>query len=174
MRTKLQARLADKERREGKSALTEADRRRWLLPSPDLTGLRTIPAKSNSAGQDLSGLGWREWEVPFDTDPDWPEPLQAALTDYRQAWRGKMDEVNQTIAASAAQEELVDQPKVTPGVLRVSGPFTVEGVQPAEESLDLESPIAGEPEALDPLPLSRRRARGAETNRPTPRRTWTR
>ena len=71
-----------------------------------------------------------EWEVPFDTDPDWPEPLQAALTDYRQAWRGKMDEVNQTIAASAAQEELVDQPKVTPGVLRVSGPFTVEGVQP--------------------------------------------
>jgi adenine-specific DNA-methyltransferase len=149
-RAKLQAKLADKERREGKSAITEADRRRWLLPkSPDLTGLRATPAKSNSAGQDLSGLGWREWEVPFDTDPDWPEPLQAALTDYRQAWRGKMDEVNQTIAASAAQEELVDQPKVTPGVLRVSGPFTVEGVQPAEESLDLDSPIAGEPEDLD-------------------------
>ncbi len=57
-----------------------------------------------------------------------------------------MDEVNATIAASAAQEELVDQPKVVPGVLRVSGPFTVEGVQPAEESLDLESPIGGEPE----------------------------
>ena len=31
-RAKLQAKLADKERREGKSAITEADRRRWLLP----------------------------------------------------------------------------------------------------------------------------------------------
>ncbi len=86
--------------------------------------------------------------MPFDTDPDWPEALQAALTEYRTAWRGKMDEVNDTIAASAAQEELVDQPRVTRGVLRVSGPFTVEGVQPAEESLDADSPIGGEPEEM--------------------------
>ncbi len=120
-----------------------------MLPNPDLTDLRATPRKSNSAGQDLSGLGWREWEVPLDTDPDWPEALQAALTDYRKAWRGKTDEVNATSAASAAQEKLVDQPRVVPGVLRVSGPFTVEGVQPAEESLDLESPIGGEPEDLE-------------------------
>ena len=33
-------------------------------------------------------------------------------------------------------------------MLRVSGPFTVEGVQPAEESLDLDTPIGGEPEEL--------------------------
>ena len=64
----------------------------------------------------------------------------------------------------------MDQPKVAPGVLRVSGPFTVEGVQPAEESLDLESPIGGEPEALETFSRDRARA----TNRPTPRPTWTR
>ena len=28
----------------------------------------------------------------------------------------------------------------------MSGPFTVEAVQPAEESLDADSPIGGEPE----------------------------
>ena len=126
--------------REGKSAITDADRRRWLLPKER----------------------WQEWEVPFDTDPDWPEALQAALTDYRAAWRGKMDEVNATIAASAAQEELVDQPKVAPGVLRVSGPFTVEGVQPAEESLDVESPIGGEPEELETFPATGRRRRAGQ------------
>lgn len=51
--------------------------------------------------------------------------------------------------SEALQEMLVDQPNVVRNVLRVSGPFTVEGVQPAEETLDLESPIGGEPEELD-------------------------
>ncbi len=62
-----------------------------------------------------------------------------------------MGEVNATIAASAPQETLVDQPQVVKNVVRVSGPFTVEGVQPAEERMDLggdESPIGGEPEDL--------------------------
>ena len=74
LRTRLQARLADKERTQGKSAITDADRRRWLLPKDR----------------------WQEWEVPFDTDPDWPAVLQATLTDYRVclAWqdgRGERD-----------------------------------------------------------------------------------
>ena len=61
-----------------------------------------------------------------------------------------MDEVNACIAASSEGEELVDQPEVDRKRIRVSGPFTVEAVQPAEESLDVESPVGGEPEeALD-------------------------
>jgi adenine-specific DNA-methyltransferase len=59
-----------------------------------------------------------------------------------------MDEVNACIAASSEGEELVDQPEVDRKRTRVSGPFTVEAVQPAEESLDLESPIGGEPDEL--------------------------
>lgn len=127
LRRKLIAKLLDKGRREGKKAVTDADRRRWQLP------------------QD----GWQEWEVPFDTDEDWTPTLKATLTEYRMAWRAKMDEVNAAIAANADQEELVDQPEVAKGVVRVSGPFTVEAVMPAEESLDAESPIGGEPEDLE-------------------------
>ena len=96
--------------------------------------------------------GWKEWGVPFDTDPDWPEELQQRLTDYRQAWREKMDEVNACIAARADQEELVDQPYVDRGQVRVSGPFTMEGIIPAEESIqdeEEETPIGGAPEVLD-------------------------
>ena len=59
-----------------------------------------------------------------------------------------MDEVNACIAASSEGEELVDQPEVDRKRTRVSGPFTVESVQPPEESLDVESPISGEPEEV--------------------------
>ena len=128
IRSKLLSKLAEKERREGKRSITDADRRGWQLP-------KTV---------------WQEWEVPFDTDPDWSQALQEALTDYRKAWRKKMDEVNDCIAKSSEGEELVDQPEVDRKRVRVSGPFTVEAVQPAEESLDVESSIGGEPdEPLD-------------------------
>ena len=64
-----------------------------------------------------------------------------------------MDEVNACIAARADQEELVDQPFWSETEVRVSGPFTVEGVIPAEESIDdeepEESPIGGAPEDLE-------------------------
>src|SRR5690606_12813167 len=80
-------------------------------------------------------IGWYEWEVPFDTDFDWPQALQDAVADYRKAWRAKMDEVNKCIADNAELEELVDQPEIVRGVTRVSGPFTVEGVMPQELAL---------------------------------------
>ena len=123
LRRKLKAKLGAKEKAEGKRAITDADHRRWVLPED----------------------GWEEWEVPFDTDPDWPEPLQKALTEFRTAWRVKMDEVNGLIAASAEQEEVVDQPEVEKGVSRVTGPFTMEAVMPAELTLSGEE-FGGAPE----------------------------
>lgn len=132
IRLKLLSKLAEKQRREGKRSITDADRRRWKLP--DTT--------------------WQEWEVPFDTDPDWPEALQQAFTDYCEAWREKMDEVNACIETSSEGEELVDKPVEDIGKMRVSGPFTVEAVQPAEESLNYDSPVGDEPEeALDTFDL---------------------
>jgi len=131
LRKELLLKLVDKEKKEGKKAVTDADRRRWILPENE----------------------WKEWEVPFDTDPDWPQALQDALTEYRKAWRGKMDEVNACIAARADQEELVDQPAIDRKRVRVSGPFTMEAVIPAEESIDdeptEETPIGGAPEGLE-------------------------
>ncbi|HSB04809.1 MAG TPA: DNA methyltransferase [Thermodesulfobacteriota bacterium] len=131
LRKKLLLKLQEKIQSEGKKSITDADERRWKLPEKE----------------------WKEWEVPFDTDPDWPEELKNAVTEYRQSWRQKMDKVNACISARADQEELVDQPFVDRSMVRVSGPFTVEGVIPAEESIDdeepLESPIGGAPEELE-------------------------
>jgi adenine-specific DNA-methyltransferase len=115
-------------REEGKRSLTDADQRRWLLP----------PANRDSRAKhsvDSKLAGWYHWEVPFDTDPDWPKALCDAVLSYRRAWRARMDEVNDCIAKSAKPEELVDQPQIVKNVTRVSGPFTVEGVIPEELSL---------------------------------------
>ena len=129
-RQKLGLKLMQKEKTVGKRAVTDADRRRWQFPAKE----------------------WQHWEVPFDTDPDWPKALRDALEDYRRTWREKMDEVNACIAARADQEELVDQPEVDRGKVRVSGPFTMEGIIPAEASVGEEcgeTPIGGAPESLD-------------------------
>jgi adenine-specific DNA-methyltransferase len=125
IRQKLAGKLAQKQKEQGKKSITEADRRRWRLPETE----------------------WKEWEVPFDADADWPKELQDALIAYRTAWREKMDEVNACIAANAEMEELVDKPEIENGVVRVSGPFTMEGVIAMEEGPD--TPIAGSPEELE-------------------------
>ena len=130
---KLADKLRRKEREEGKKSISEADRRRWLLP-----------------GNQQSPIGkpqWQEWKIPFDTDPDWPKPLQEALQNYRAAWRAKMDEVNQCISANAETEELVDKPDEVHDVVRVTGPFTVEGVIALEDGPD--TPIGGTPDPLE-------------------------
>ena len=151
LRERLQAKLVAKERVEGKRAVTEADRRRWLLP-PDGRDRGADARKRATVGLDFSG--WYAWEVPFDTDSDWPQALQDAIGVFRQAWRAKMNEVNSCIDANAAQEELVDQPREVSGITRVAGPFTVESVLPALESLEVETPIEGtegELPAFDPM-----------------------
>lgn len=112
LRRKLTAKLAAKQKAEGKRSITESDRRRWDLPKV-----------------------WEQWQVPFDTDPEWPKDLQSAVTQFRKAWAAKMSEVNASVEANAEPEELFDQPVKVPGVVRVSGPFTVEAVQPPEMSL---------------------------------------
>jgi adenine-specific DNA-methyltransferase len=141
-RARLAAKLATKEKTEGKKAITEADRRRWLLPPAHRDPKVKLTVDARFAG-------WYEWEVPFDPDPDWPETLQAALVAYRAAWRAKMDEVNAAIAANADNEELVDKPRVRRNVVRVSGPFTVEAVMPAEQNPHDVSPIEGVADELE-------------------------
>lgn len=159
LREKLVGKLIAKLRKEGARNLTDAEQRRWLLPGTDPQLIQQQQRGGPTATQtrDLRGAippeaTWRGWEVPFDTDPDWPAPLRDALTHYRAAWRAKMDEVNDAISKNADQEELVDQPEVMRGVVRVSGPFTVESIRPPENSPDpqtaSDSPIAGAPDEL--------------------------
>ncbi len=137
LRKGLKEKLLGKQKSEGKRSVTDADERRWSLP--------------------LGGETWEHWEVPFDTDADWPESLKEAVNAYRQARQAKMDDVNACITENADQEELLDRPEVRKDVVRVSGPFTVEAVQPPEMSLgeptltgvDVEGRFAGEPEFLE-------------------------
>ena len=146
LKSALADKLIDKHRKEGASAITDADVRRWLLPDAPPQRIRTAPARKPFKGvttrqaekyrEKIPRGEWKEWEVPFDTDPDWPEPLREALTAYRAAWRAKMDEVNECIAANATSEELVDKPEIVKGTVRVSGPFTMEGVIAVEEGPD--------------------------------------
>jgi adenine-specific DNA-methyltransferase len=128
LRRQLKTKLSNKERRDGKRAITDADRRRWLLPDEE----------------------WQEWQVPVDADELWPDSLRNALAVYRKAWRAKMDEVNACIAANAEQEDLVDQPERVPGTVRVSGPFTIESVRPEELNLGEEGLFDGTPNEFDP------------------------
>jgi adenine-specific DNA-methyltransferase len=116
IRSSLAAKLKAKQKKEGKRSISEADRRRW-----------TLPAK---------GEQFVHWTVPFDTDPEYPDALQVAVSAYREAWKARQKEVDQAIRSAAEPEELIDQPEVVDGIVRVSGPFTVEAVQPAEVSLD--------------------------------------
>ena len=156
-RRKLVEKLLAKHRRDGANAVTDADVRRWLLPDTPGDRLRPVgarrPLKAVTARQaaryrDRIPAGeWRAWQAPFDADPDWPPPLQEGLAAYRAAWRAKMEEVNAGIAANADDEELVDQPAIVKGTVRVAGPFTMEGVIALEEGPD--SPIGGAPEELD-------------------------
>jgi adenine-specific DNA-methyltransferase len=146
LKEKLVEKLIRKHREEGANAVTDADKRRWLLPGTPPVLIRSFPAKkpfkrvtpkqAEAYRAAIPRGEWSEWEVPFDTDPDWPQPLQEALTAYRAAWRAKMDEVNACIAANAEMEELVDKPEIVKGVVRVSGPFTMEGVIAVEDGPD--------------------------------------
>jgi len=167
LKQKLATKLVHKHREDGANAVTDADQRRWLLPGTHPATIReakaakpfkALTAKQASAYRQAIPIGqWAAWQVPFDTDPDWPTPLQTALADYRQAWRTKMDEVNACIRAHAEMEELVDQPEAVPGVVRVAGPFTLESVIALEQSLseeEDESPFGGAPEALDTFEAS--------------------
>lgn len=130
----LKDKMSRKIKESGKKSITDADRRRWELPAQ-----------------------FEHWTVPFDVDDNWPQALQDAVAAYRRAWRAKMDEVNACIAAHAESEELVDQPEIVRGVVRVSGPFTVEAVQPPTISLGEERVLDvaaadeydGTPEELD-------------------------
>lgn len=155
LREKLVEKLANKMQKEGIGAATDADRKRWLLPGTSKDTIkRAYLKKSRLKEKHIKkdyeavppGKIFEHWHVPFDIDTDWPKSLKDAASDYRTAWQSKINEVNSCIAANAESEVLFDQPEIVKGVVRVSGPFSVEGVRPEELSL------AENGEVFDPTP----------------------
>ena len=80
-----------------------------------------------------------------------------------------MDDINAAIAANAENEELVDKPRIRRNVVRVSGPFTMEAVMPAEQNLHDDSPIEGVADELEgstPTPTLPHQGGGSEKDAP--------
>ena len=74
------------------------------------------------------GKDWKEWEVPRKAKEDWPEKAKKAHERFWKLKRQKRGEINESIKRNAPQEVLYDRPKIRRGVVRVSGPFTVEAI----------------------------------------------
>jgi adenine-specific DNA-methyltransferase len=71
---------------------------------------------------------WKEWEVPNKVDAKWPEKVKEFHKKFWELKRLKRREIDASIQRSAPQETLYDKPKIKRGVVRVSGPFTVEAI----------------------------------------------
>lgn len=153
-RLALTKKLADKMQAEGLRSPTSDEEKRWLLPGTTAVHLAEACAgKSRFGSKQVKGLErlvpaggkFEPWQVPCEVDPDWPDLLVDAVKDYRSACQAKMDEVGDCIAANADQEILVDQPEIAKDVVRLAGPFTVEGVFPEELNISEKSPSDGTP-----------------------------
>ncbi len=74
-------------------------------------------------------------------DPSWPEAAKSALRRFWEHKRQKRQEIDASIQRNAPQEVLYDRPQVVRGVVRVSGPFTVEAIPAPAVEDPTQSPI---------------------------------
>jgi adenine-specific DNA-methyltransferase len=89
-------------------------------------------------GHRWEGLG----QVPDPVPPEgWPDEAQAALRRFWELKRRKRQEIDASIQRNAPQEVLYDRPRVVRGVVRVSGPFTVEAIPVPTVEDPTEAPI---------------------------------
>lgn len=89
-----------------------------------------------------TGHRWSMQEVPEPVPgADWPEDAREAFSLFWELKRKKRQEIDESIQRNAPQETLYDRPKVVRGVVRVSGPFTVEAIPAPVVEDPSESPI---------------------------------
>ena len=87
------------------------------------------------------GKSWQEWEVPRETEGNWPAEAKGLHERFWALKRKKRQEIDESIQRNAPQEVLYDRPKVKRGVVRIPGPFTVEAIPvPAVED-PMQAPI---------------------------------
>ncbi|MCX7946910.1 MAG: DUF559 domain-containing protein, partial [Hydrogenophilus sp.] len=78
----------------------------------------------------LTGHNWESLKEVPDPVPasDWSDVAKNALRRFWEAKRAKRQEIDESIQRHAPQETLYDRPQVQRGVVRVTGPFTVEAI----------------------------------------------
>ena len=122
---------------DSETAMDEASIRAFVLPGLSEESITVLPKRiQKRASKAIIRAGkWDKWNVPFSSSPSWPKKLSDALGEYRTAYREKLAVISKELIRTAELEELSDQPVVLKGIMRVSGPFSVEGVRPEELSL---------------------------------------
>ncbi len=106
-----------------------------LIPSP------LMGEGKGEGGRNRAQKGFREWEVPHEAEKDWPKEAKEAHARFWELKRAKRKEIDASIQRSAPQETLYDRPFIKRGVVRVSGPFTVEAIPPPAVQAPQASPI---------------------------------
>ena len=71
---------------------------------------------------------WKEWEVPREADESWNEEAKKAHKKFWELKQRKRKEIDESIRRNAPLETLYDRPKIKRGVVRITGPFTVEAI----------------------------------------------
>lgn len=89
---------------------------------------KTEPAR-NALNKCLQ-QSWEEWDIPRETDDEWPTEAKKSHGEWWEMRRARQKEIDQSIARCADQELLYDQPYEDRSIVRVTGPFTVESLSP--------------------------------------------
>ncbi len=73
---------------------------------------------------------WEEWQIPRETDDDWPAKVKKLHAQWWDARIARQKEIDASIAAKADVEYLYDKPYEDKSRIRVAGPFTVDSLSP--------------------------------------------
>jgi adenine-specific DNA-methyltransferase len=73
---------------------------------------------------------WEEWQIPRNAEDKWSAPAREAHAAWWKLRRERQAEIDASIARNADVEFLYDRPVKAKGIVRVSGPFTVESLSP--------------------------------------------
>ena len=76
------------------------------------------------------GESWEEWQIPRDSDDDWPTEARELHAAWWKARIARQKDIDASIAANAPFEYLYDKPYEDKKAVRVAGPFTVESLSP--------------------------------------------
>ena len=72
----------------------------------------------------------KEWDISCEATDSFPTSIQHLIEDCQKLINEKNKAITNSIERSAESEFLFDSPRVQKGVIRVTGPFTVESLSP--------------------------------------------
>jgi len=123
--------------------------------------LEPLRAKLNRAVKQT----WEDWQVSREANEKWSDEAKQLHAQWWEARQVRQQEIDDSIARNAEVEFLYDRPYKARGVVRVSGPFTVESMSPHRvlpmgEDPYLEELLAADNDELPPSLIFPRKGGG--------------